>query len=941
MCACWHAGGRAVTFAGLSSPMLLLIGAALAQDVEEATWRQTLEAVVPGVVSLKVSGTRSFDTESNSSSVGTGFVVDAEEGLILTNRHMVHAGPVRAQAVFVDHEEVDLQAIYRDPVHDFGVYRFDPDDLRYMELTELELAPERAEVGMEIRVVGNDAGEKIVILDGTIARVDRRAPVYGGNTYNDFNTFYMQAGSGTSGGSSGSPVVDVDGKVVALNAGGHRSAASSYYLPLDRVVRALELIQSGEPVERGTVQATFEHASFDELRRLGLPDGREAETRESFPDGHGLLVVRGIVPEGPADGRLAIGDILLSVDGEPLDGFVPLEAVLDEHVGDGVVFGVERAGVAVDVELEVGDLHAITPSSYLEVGGAILHPLSYQQARNHLLPTDSGVYVAAPGYLLREAGVPDGAVLVALDGEPIESLEHLEELLASYSHRARVPVRYVAIDNPRRERISIIQVDRLWYPMRRCVRDDDTGLWPCTDSADPPEFVDPVPGTAALEGNGSKAAARLARSLVVVECDLPYRSEGVSANYFAGSGLVVNASRGLVVADRDTVPVGLGEITLVFGGSLRVPAQVELVHPEHGIALLSYDPALLGDTPVQSAELSPKELDDGDPLVLVGITRDGRVRSKSTSVARIDPVRLPLPSPPQFRETNLDSIETSDSMTSIGGVLTDKKGRVHALWASFAWHSPSEGRQSAFRGLPIEHVVDALDALDGELSSLGVEWGPRAIADARDRGLSNDRAEVLAEHDPERRQVLEVVRVWADVPAEDLLQGGDLLLEVDGEPASRFREVEVAAREGGATLLVLRDGQEVSVEVPSVPLRHVGLDELLIWGGMLLHEPHHEVAAQRGIPREGVYVAFFWYGTPAQRYGMRATWRITRVDDIDTPDLPALIKAIEGRSDGESVRLTVVDLDQRERVVTIVLDEVYWPTMQFARDESGWERVAP
>ena len=427
----------------------------------------------------------------------------------------------------------------------------------------------------------------------------------------------------------------------------------------------------------------------------------------------------------------------------------------------------------------------------------------------------------------------------------------------------------------------------------------------------------------------------------MVECDLPYRSEGVSANYFAGSGLVVNASRGLVVADRDTVPVGLGEITLVFGGSLRVPAQVELVHPEHGIALLSYDPALLGDTPVQSAELSPKELDDGDPLVLVGITRDGRVRSKSTSVARIDPVRLPLPSPPQFRETNLDSIETSDSMTSIGGVLTDKKGRVHALWASFAWHSPSEGRQSAFRGLPIEHVVDALDALDGELSSLGVEWGPRAIADARDRGLSNDRAEVLAEHDPERRQVLEVVRVWADVPAEDLLQGGDLLLEVDGEPASRFREVEVAAREGGATLLVLRDGQEVSVEVPSVPLRHVGLDELLIWGGMLLHEPHHEVAAQRGIPREGVYVAFFWYGTPAQRYGMRATWRITRVDDIDTPDLPALIEAIEGRSDGESVRLTVVDLDQRERVVTIVLDEVYWPTMQFARDESGWERVAP
>ena len=938
MCACWHEGEGAVTFAGLSSRMLFLIGASLAQDVEEATWQKTLEGVVPGVVSLRVSGTRSFDTESNASSVGTGFVVDAEQGLILTNRHMVHAGPVRAQAVFVNHEEVELEAIYRDPVHDFGFYRLDPEDLQYMELTALDLAPERAEVGMEIRVVGNDAGEKIVILDGTIARTDRRAPNYGGNTYNDFNTFYMQAGSGTSGGSSGSPVVDVEGKVVALNAGGHRSAASSYYLPLDRVVRAFEAIQSGEPVTRGTVQATFQHSSFDELARLGLSDDAEAATRSAFPEGHGLLVVRGMVPEGPADGKLAVGDILVTLEGERLDGFVPLEAVLDEHVGDTVRFGVERAGEALDVDVPVGDLHAITPSAYLEVGGAILHPLSYQQARNHVIPVESGVYVASPGYLLREAGVPDGALLVAFDGTPIEGLAHLEELLASTPHRARVPVRFVSIDNPREERVSVIQVDRLWYAMRSCQRDDETGLWPCTDSAEAPEAAAPVGGTAALDGSDSKASRRLAHSLVVVECDLPYRTEGVSANYFAGAGLVVDAERGLVVADRDTVPVGLGEITLVFGGSLRVPAQVEFVHPEHGVSVLSYDPALLGDTPVESAELVPTELEAGDPLMLVGLTRDGRVRSKGTSVSRLDPIALPLPSPPQFREMNLDSIETSESMQTIGGVLSDKKGRVHGLWASIAWHS-SDGRQSAFRGLPIEHVQDALGALDGELYSLGVEFRPMPIADARDRGLSDARAEVLGDHDPERRQVLEVRRVWAGVPAAELLQGGDLLLEVDGLPATRFREVESAGRSGSATVLVLRDGQEVSVEVPAVALDHVGLDELLIWGGMLLHEPHHEVAAQRGIERAGVYVAFFWYGTPAQRYGMRATWRITHVDGVETPDLPALVEAIEGRSDGDSVRLAVVDLDQRERVVTIVLDDVYWPTLHFQRGDDGWERV--
>ena len=122
--ALYHSEGSAAADAAPPTPP----GASrsMMQPPDDADWNRMIMSRLPAVVSIKVNRPRAFDTSSSGTVQATGFVVDKERGLIMTNRHVAGPGPVVAEAIFSNNEEVTLTVAYTDPVHfalfgnDFG-----------------------------------------------------------------------------------------------------------------------------------------------------------------------------------------------------------------------------------------------------------------------------------------------------------------------------------------------------------------------------------------------------------------------------------------------------------------------------------------------------------------------------------------------------------------------------------------------------------------------------------------------------------------------------------------------------------------------------------------------------------------------------------------------------------------------------------------------------
>ncbi|KAI9143414.1 hypothetical protein BKA69DRAFT_1026590 [Paraphysoderma sedebokerense] len=864
-------------------------------------WNAVIEKAIESIVSIKYCVTSYFDSYKPGRYSATGFIVDVDNALILTNKHVCTDAPWMGKVSFRNSEEVDARVVYRDPIHDFGILQFDKASVKFQKLASIPLCPEDAKISMEVKVPGADAGEKLSILSGIIARLDRPCANYGAATYSDMNTFYIQASSNTSGGSSGSPVINSAGKCVALNAGGSTVSASSFFLPLHRVKRAVDMLAQGQRhVPRGTVQVEFVQKTYDDCRRLGLPIDLETDFRKQHPHLNGILSIKKVIPNGPAHQLLKSGDLLIYVDDKPTNHFVDLAEIMDSNVNKPVRFTVLRNSQLIEYEITIQDLHSITPSSYLSFGNDIFHPLSYNLARSYLHPV-GGVFVAAACGNFGTAGIPSHAMIVAVNHRRVANMEDLVQVLSELSDGERVPVRYYNLSKKNVELVKIVTVDRNWNSAKIVTRDDVTGLWyskllpppkPATESKLPKSVVfhNITPNS-----KYRSIARQLTPSFVYVEYRSGFGTDGVLVRYAEGLGFILSTEHGIVVTDRSSVPSLLGRVSITVANQAIVSATPIFIHPLHNLVYLKYDPSQLTHIDLVELPISDTPLHAGDKAYLVSQCTKTHLTHVHKTIVKYQGFSFFSDiNPPQHRTINAsDTIHLMNAYTNESGVLSDKQGRAQALWL---YHSPC----NSVTGTPISTVTEILDSLVKGVTpyfhTLELECIETYFWKAKSMGLSDEWVNrIFEKSNGEKYSVVAARRVLSGSESCKVVHEGDLILAIDDEVVSGVKDLvwmkENEEVEKETTLF--RDGQELNAIVPVVSLTSMPKVSAVHWAGVIVQAAHRPLRFYVKHVPDGVYISVLYTGSPAHRRGLSACHIITEVNGKSTPTLEAFLEAVE------------------------------------------------
>lgn len=290
---------------------------------------------------------RQNGTERKEIGSGSGFFV-SNDGLILTNRHVVEDANAIYTVYTNDGKKHDAKVVARDPVLDIALIRVESRSYPFLTLGNSgSLQP-----GQTVIAIGNALGEfKNTVSVGVISGLSRTVAAGGSSGQLELLDHVIQTDAAINPGNSGGPLLDLSGRVIGVNvAVATGSQGIGFALPINSVKGAVESVKATGKIVRPYIGVRYVSIT---------PENKDAN---GVSVDYGALVKSttvnqpAIVPGSPAEkaGILA-GDIILSIDGVKINETNSLASVMSEKkVGQTVSLRILRSGAerTVKVTLE-------------------------------------------------------------------------------------------------------------------------------------------------------------------------------------------------------------------------------------------------------------------------------------------------------------------------------------------------------------------------------------------------------------------------------------------------------------------------------------------------------------------------------------------------------------------------------------------------------------
>ena len=387
-----------------------------------------LEKVLPAVVSVQVEGTASptlnmpeelkkyfgdnapQEQAQPFEGLGSGVIIDAAKGYVLTNNHVIN----QAQKISVqlnDGREFDAKLVGSDEQSDIALLQLIKPD----HLTQIAIADsDKLRVGDFAVAVGNPFGLGQTATSGIISALGRS-----GLNLEGLENF-IQTDASINRGNSGGALLNLNGELIGINtailAPGGGSIGIGFAIPSNMAkTLADQLIQFGE-IKRGLLGIKGMEMSADIAEAMNLNVQRGAFVSEVLPN------------SGSAKAGIKSGDVIVSLNGKPLNSFAELRSrIATTEPGTKVKLGLLRDGKPVDVEVTLDKSTSSTASAELIIPA--LQGASFSDGQ--MKDGTKGVVIdnVDKGSAAAQVGLHKDDIIIGLNRQRIHSIAELRKAL--------------------------------------------------------------------------------------------------------------------------------------------------------------------------------------------------------------------------------------------------------------------------------------------------------------------------------------------------------------------------------------------------------------------------------------------------------------------------------------------------------------------------------